>query len=180
MAGSVNKVILLGNLGRDPDIRTMQNGKKVCTFSIATSNSWKDKETGEKKEKTEWHRVVVFNEGLVDVVENYVKKGSKLYIEGSLQTRKWTDDSGTEKYTTEVIIQGYGGRIDMISTKGSNGNFSEESKDSNQKKTPEVNEEEKKTDLSENNDSNQKKTPEVNKEEKKTDSSDELDDEIPF
>ena len=164
MAGSVNKVILLGNLGRDPDIRTMQNGKKVCTFSIATSNSWKDKETGEKKEKTEWHRVVVFNEGLVDVVENYVKKGSKLYIEGSLQTRKWTDDSGTEKYTTEVIIQGYGGRIDMIGAKGSNGNFSEESKDSNQKKTPEV----------------QKKTPEVNEEEKKTDSSNELDDEIPF
>ena len=157
MAGSVNKVILLGNLGRDPDVRTMQNGKKVCTFSIATSNSWKDKETGEKKEKTEWHRVVVFNEGLVDVVENYVKKGSKLYIEGSLQTRKWTDDSGTEKYTTEVIIQGYGGRIDMIGAKGSNGNFSEES-----------------------NDSNQKKTPEVNEEEKKTDSSDELDDEIPF
>ena len=180
MAGSVNKVILLGNLGRDPDVRTMQNGKKVCTFSIATSNSWKDKETGEKKEKTEWHRVVVFNEGLVDVVENYVKKGSKLYIEGSLQTRKWTDDSGTEKYTTEVIIQGYGGRIDMIGTKGSNGNFSEESKDSNQKKTPEVNEEEKKTDLPESKDSNQKKTPEVNEEEKKTDSSDELDDEIPF
>ncbi len=180
MAGSVNKVILLGNLGRDPDVRTMQNGKKVCTFSIATSNSWKDKETGEKKEKTEWHRVVVFNEGLVDVVENYVKKGSKLYIEGSLQTRKWTDDSGTEKYTTEVIIQGYGGRIDMIGTKSSNGNFSEDSKDSNQKKTPEVNEEEKKTDLSESKDSNQKKTPEVNEEEKKTDSSDELDDEIPF
>ena len=128
MAGSVNKVILLGNLGRDPDVRTMQNGKKVCTFSIATSNSWKDKETGEKKEKTEWHRVVVFNEGLVDVVENYVKKGSKLYIEGSLQTRKWTDDSGNEKYTTEVIIQGYGGRIDILSAKGSNQELTEEPK----------------------------------------------------
>ena len=120
MAGSVNKVILLGNLGQDPDVRTMQNGKKVCTFSIATSDSWKDKETGEKKEKTEWHRVVGFNEGLVGVIENYVKKGSKLYVEGSLQTRKWTDDSGTEKYTTEIVIQGYGGRIDMIGSKGNN------------------------------------------------------------
>ena len=120
MAGSVNKVILLGNLGQDPDVRTMQNGKKVCTFSLATSDSWKDKETGEKKEKTEWHRVVVFNEGLVGVVENYIKKGTKLYIEGSLQTRKWTDDSGTEKYTTEIVIQGYGGRIDIVSAKGNN------------------------------------------------------------
>ena len=125
MAGSVNKVILLGNLGQDPDIRTMQNGKKVCTFSIATSNSWKDKDTGEKKEKTEWHRVVVFNEGLVGVVENYIKKGTKLYIEGSLQTRKWTDDSGTEKYTTEIVIQGYGGRIDIVSAKGNNQEQSE-------------------------------------------------------
>ena len=125
MAGSVNKVILLGNLGGDPDIRTMQNGKKVCSFSMATSDSWKDKETGEKKEKTEWHRVVVFNEGLVGVVENYIKKGTKLYIEGSLQTRKWTDDSGTEKYTTEVVIQGYGGRIDIVSAKGNNQEQSE-------------------------------------------------------
>ena len=128
MAGSVNKVILLGNLGRDPDIRTMQNGKKVCSFSMATSDSWKDKETGEKKEKTEWHRVVVFNEGLVGVIENYVKKGTKLYIEGSLQTRKWTDDSGNEKYTTEIVIQGYGGRIDILSAKGSNQEFTEEPK----------------------------------------------------
>ena len=119
MAGSVNKVILLGNLGGDPDIRTMQNGKKVCSFSMATSDSWKDKETGEKKEKTEWHRVVVFNEGLIGVVESYVKKGTKLYIEGSLQTRKWTDESGNEKYTTEIVIQGYGGRIDIVSAKGS-------------------------------------------------------------
>ena len=119
MAGSVNKVILLGNLGRDPDIRSMQNGKKVCTLSLATSDSWKDKETGEKKEKTEWHRVVVFNEGLIGVVESYVKKGTKLYIEGSLQTRKWTDESGNEKYTTEIVIQGYGGRIDIVSAKGS-------------------------------------------------------------
>ena len=128
MAGSVNKVILLGNLGQNPDIRTMQNGKKVCSFSMATSDSWKDKETGEKKEKTEWHRVVVFNEGLVGVVENYVKKGTKLYIEGSLQTRKWTDDSGIEKYTTEIVIQGYGGRIDILSSKGSNQELTEEPK----------------------------------------------------
>ena len=120
MAGSVNKVILLGNLGIDPDIRTMQNGKKVCNLSIATSESWKDKETGEKKEKTEWHRVVVFNEGLIGIIEQYIKKGTKLYIEGSLQTRKWTDDSGTEKYTTEVLVQGYGGRIDIVSAKGNN------------------------------------------------------------
>ena len=126
MAGSVNKVILLGNLGQDPDIRTMQNGKKVCTFSLATSDSWKDKETGEKKEKTEWHRVVVFNEGLIGVVESYIKKGTKLYLEGSLQTRKWTDDKGVEKYTTEIVIQGYGGRIDIVSAKGNNKEFSQD------------------------------------------------------
>ena len=126
MAGSVNKVILLGNLGQDPDIRTMQNGKKVCTFSLATSDSWKDKETGEKKEKTEWHRVVVFNEGLIGVVESYIKKGTKLYLEGSLQTRKWTDDKGIEKYTTEIVIQGYGGRIDIVSSKGNNQELSQD------------------------------------------------------
>ena len=120
MAGSVNKVILLGNLGQDPDVRTMQSGKKIATMSIATSDSWKDKDTGEKKEKTEWHRIVVFNEGLIGVVENYIKKGTKLYIEGALQTRKWTDDAGTEKYTTEIVIQGYGGRIDIVSAKGNN------------------------------------------------------------
>ena len=125
MAGSVNKVILLGNLGQDPDIRSMQNGKKVCTFSIATSDSWKDKETGEKKEKTEWHRVVVFNEGLIGVVENYIKKGTKVYVEGSLQTRKWADDKGMEKYTTEIVIQGYGGRIDIVSAKGNNQELSQ-------------------------------------------------------
>ena len=128
MAGSVNKVILLGNLGGDPDIRTMQNGKKVCSFSMATSDSWKDKETGEKKEKTEWHRVVIFNEGLVNVVQQYVKKGAQVYIEGQLTTRKWTDDSGNEKYTTEVIIQGYGCRIDILSAKGSNQELTEEPK----------------------------------------------------
>ena len=162
MPGSVNKVILLGNLGQDPDVRTMQNGKKVCTFSVATSDSWKDKDTGEKKEKTEWHRVVVFNEGLVGVVENYIKKGSKVYVEGSLQTRKWTDDKGTEKYTTEIIIQGYGGRIDIVSAKGSNQELSEDK------------------DISENNDtSNKKVAPDENKD-VLDDKSDLNEEDIPF
>ena len=162
MPGSVNKVILLGNLGQDPDVRTMQNGKKVCTFSVATSDSWKDKDTGEKKEKTEWHRVVVFNEGLVGVVENYIKKGTKVYVEGSLQTRKWTDDKGTEKYTTEIIIQGYGGRIDIVSAKGSNQELSEDK------------------DISENNDtSNKKVAPDENKD-VLDDKSDLNEDDIPF
>ena len=151
MAGSVNKVILLGNLGQDPDIRTMQNGKKVCTFSLATSDSWKDKETGEKKEKTEWHRVVVFNEGLIGVVENYIKKGTKLYIEGAIKTRKWTDDSGTEKYTTEIVIQGYGGRIDIVSAKGNNQEHLEsqdmaDSNDTSEKKIDSKDDKEKTTD----------------------------------
>ena len=115
MAGSVNKVILLGNLGQDPDIRTMQNGKKVCTFSLATSDSWKDKETGEKKEKTEWHRVVIFNEGLVNVVQQYVKKGAQVYIEGQLSTRKWTDEkSGQDKYSTEVVLQGFNSSFKIL------------------------------------------------------------------
>ena len=120
MAGSLNKVLLIGRLGGDPEIKQMVNGKNVARLSIATSNTWKDKNTGEKKEKTEWHRVVVFNEGLIGVIENYIKKGTKLYVEGSLQTRKWTDDKGTEKYTTEIVIQGYGGRIDIVSAKGNN------------------------------------------------------------
>ena len=151
MAGSVNKVILLGNLGQDPDVRTMQSGKKIATMSIATSDSWKDKDTGEKKEKTEWHRIVVFNEGLVGVVENYIKKGTKLYIEGALQTRKWTDDSGTEKYTTEVVIQGYGGRIDIVSAKGNNQEHLEsqdiaDSNDTSKKKIDSKDDKEKTTD----------------------------------
>ena len=128
MAGSVNKVILLGNLGRDPDVRTMQNGKKVCTLSIATSDSWKDKETGEKKEKTEWHRVVVFNEGLVNIIQQYVKKGSNVFIEGQLQTRKWEDKDGIEKYTTEVVLQGFNSTFKMLDNKnsGSSENFSQD------------------------------------------------------
>lgn len=114
MAGSVNKVILVGNVGNDPEIRSFNNGGKVANFSLATSESWRDKQSGEKKEKTEWHRVAVFNDGLVGVIERYVKKGSKLYIEGKLQTRKWTDNSGVEKYSTEVVLQGYGGNLTML------------------------------------------------------------------
>lgn len=114
MAGSVNKVILVGNLGRDPEIRSTQDGREIANFSVATSESWKDKSTGERKEKTEWHRVVVFNEGLVKVIKNYVKKGSKVYLEGALQTRKWTDKDGQEKYTTEVVLQGFNSVLTML------------------------------------------------------------------
>jgi len=121
MAGSVNKVILVGNLGQDPEIRSTQDGRQIANFSIATSDSWKDKNTGERREKTEWHRVVVFNEGLVRVIQNYVKKGSKVYIEGSLQTRKWTDKSGIEKYTTEVVLQGFNCNLTMLDSRNSGG-----------------------------------------------------------
>ncbi len=118
MAGSVNKVILVGNLGNDPEIRTFGNGGKVANFSIATSESWRDKQSGEKREKTEWHRVAVFGEGLVGVIERYVKKGSKLYIEGKLQTRKWQDRDGNDKYTTEVVLQGPGTTLTMLDSAG--------------------------------------------------------------
>lgn len=114
MAGSVNKAILVGNLGADPEVRHTQDGKSVVNLRIATSETWRDKMTGERKEKTEWHRVSIFNEGLVKVVEQYVKKGQKLYIEGQLQTRKWTDQSGVEKYSTEVVLNGYGGVLTML------------------------------------------------------------------
>ena len=114
MAGSVNTVILVGNLGRDPEIRSTQDGTKVANLSLATSENWRDKNTGERKERTEWHRVVVFNERLVDVIEKYVKKGSKLYIEGALQTRKWTDNAGAEKYTTEVVLQRFRGDLTRL------------------------------------------------------------------
>lgn len=114
MAGSVNKVILIGNVGRDPEIRTFNNGGKVANFSLATSETWKDRNSGERREKTEWHNVAIFNDGLVSVVERYVKKGSKLYIEGKLQTRKWQDRDGNDKYTTEVVLQGYGGTLTML------------------------------------------------------------------
>ncbi len=120
MAGSVNKVILIGNLGKDPEVRSMQNGGKVANLSLATSESWRDKATGERKEKTEWHRVVIFG-NLAEIAEKYLKKGSKVYVSGSLQTRKWTDQSGAEKYSTEVVLQGFGGELTMLDGKGGGG-----------------------------------------------------------
>lgn len=121
MAGSVNKVILVGNLGRDPEIRFAQNGNKIANFSIATSESWRDKSSGERKEKTEWHRIVVFSEGLAGIAEKYLKKGSKVYIEGSLQTRKWTGNDGVEKYTTEIVLQGFNSTLTMLDGRGDGG-----------------------------------------------------------
>ena len=125
MAGSVNKVILVGNLGNDPEIRSFQDGKKVCNLSVATSESWKDRNTGERREKTEWHRVVIFNEGLCRIAEQYLKKGSKVYLEGQLQTRKWTDQSGQDKYTTEIVLQGFNGSLTMLDTRGESSGFSQ-------------------------------------------------------
>jgi len=119
---SLNKVMLIGNVGQDPEIRATQQGKEIANLSIATSEKWKDKNTGEKREKTEWHRVVIFSEGLVKVIKQYVKKGDKLYIEGQLQTRKWQDQSGQDRYSTEVVLQGYNAKIDMLSSKNSGGN----------------------------------------------------------
>jgi single-strand DNA-binding protein len=128
MAGSVNKVILVGNVGKDPEIRRTQDGRSIANLSLATSETWRDKTTGERKEKTEWHRVVVFNDNLCKVVEQYVKKGSKLYIEGQLQTRKWTDQSGAEKYSTEVVLQGYNGTLTMLDGgRGASGGMGESS-----------------------------------------------------
>jgi single-strand DNA-binding protein len=121
MAGSVNKVILVGNVGRDPEIRSTQDGLRIANLSIATSESWRDKNSGERKEKTEWHRVAIFNERLVDIVEKYVKKGAKLYIEGALQTRKWTDNSGQERYTTEVVLQRFRGELTMLDGRSGGG-----------------------------------------------------------
>ena len=114
MAGSVNKVILIGNLGRDPEIRFAQNGNKIANFSIATSDTWRDKSTGERKEKTEWHRIVVFSEGLATITEKFLKKGSKVYIEGAIQTRKWTGNDGIEKYSTEIVLQGFNSTLTML------------------------------------------------------------------
>lgn len=121
MAGSVNKVILVGNLGRDPEVRTFQNGGKVCNLALATSENWKDKQSGERKERTEWHRVAIFNEGLVRIAEQYLKKGSKVYIEGQLETRKWTDQQGVEKYTTEVTLRPFRGEMTMLDSPGGSG-----------------------------------------------------------
>lgn len=114
MAGSVNKVILVGNLGSDPDIRSMQSGKKVCNLSIATSEAWKDRTSGQRKERTEWHRVVIFNEALVGICERFLRKGAKVYLEGQLETRKWTDQNGVEKYATEVVMRPYTGTLTML------------------------------------------------------------------
>lgn len=121
MAGSVNKVILVGNLGRDPEVRTFQNGGKVCNLRIATSETWKDRTTGERREKTEWHSVAIFQEGLVRVAEQYLRKGSKVYIEGQLQTRKWQDQSGADRYSTEVVLQGFGGTLVMLDGRSGGG-----------------------------------------------------------
>lgn len=121
MAGSVNKVILIGNLGADPEVRTFQNGGKVCNLRIATSETWKDRNTGERREKTEWHSVAIFSEGLVRVAEQYLRKGSKVYIEGKLQTRKWQDQSGQDRYSTEVVLQGIGSTLTMLDSRGEGG-----------------------------------------------------------
>ncbi len=118
MAGSVNKVILVGNLGADPEVRSLPSGGKVVNLSIATSDSWRDKNTGERKEKTEWHRVVIFSEGLTRVAEQYLKKGAKVYIEGQLQTRKWQDQSGQDKYSTEIVLQGFNSNLTMLDGRG--------------------------------------------------------------
>jgi single-strand DNA-binding protein len=125
MAGSVNKVILVGNLGKDPEVRRMQDGRPVVNMSVATSESWRDKATGERKEKTEWHRVVIFNEGLAKIAEQYLKKGSKVYLEGQLQTRKWTDQQGVEKYSTEVVLQGFNSALTMLDRAGGGGGSSD-------------------------------------------------------
>lgn len=117
MAGSVNKALILGNLGRDPETRNTQDGKKIVSFSVATSESWRDRQSGERKERTEWHRVVIFNENLAEVAEKYLRKGSKIYLEGAIQTRKWTDQSGAEKYTTEIVLQRFRGELTLLDGK---------------------------------------------------------------
>jgi single-strand DNA-binding protein len=117
-SGSVNKVILIGNVGKDPEIRTMQDGREVASITLATSDSWKDRATNERKERTEWHRITVFSEGLVGIVKHYVKKGSKVYVEGALQTRKWVDNNGIERYTTEVVLQNFGGTLTLLDNRG--------------------------------------------------------------
>ena len=129
MAGSVNKVILIGNLGKDPEIRRTQDGRPIANLSVATSESWRDKATGERREKTEWHRVVIFNEGLCRIAEQYLKKGSKIYIEGQLQTRKYTDKDGIEKYSTEVVLQNFNSTLTMLDTRsgGGGGDMSDDS-----------------------------------------------------
>ena len=139
MAGSLNKVLLIGRLGADPEIKQMINGKSVARISLATSQSWKDKNTGEKKEKTEWHRIVVFNEGLVNVVQKYLKKGSQVYIEGQLSTRKWKDEqSGQDKYSTEIIIQGFNSSLTMLGSGNSNNLQNDNVKKASEKNSDDV------------------------------------------
>jgi len=166
MAASVNKVILIGNLGKDPEIRSTQDGREIANLAIATSESWKDKNSGERKEKTEWHRVTVFSPGLVTVVKNYVKKGSKLYIEGALQTRKWQDQSGADRYTTEIVLQAYNSTLTMLDSRGgSDMGGAGQSNDS----------------YGQNNGYNQNQSSSQNNNQSNDSfSSDELDDEIPF
>ena len=141
MAGSLNKVLLIGRLGADPEIKQMVNGKSVARLSLATSQSWKDKNTGEKKEKTEWHRIVVFNEGLVNVVQQYLKKGAQIYVEGQLSTRKWKDEqSGQDKYSTEVVIQGYNSSLTMLGGKSSTEQINNNGKKTNENISQDVSE----------------------------------------
>ena len=121
MAGGINKVIIVGNLGKDPEVRTFANGGKVCNFSVATSESWKDKSTGERKEKTEWHNISIYSEGLAGVAEKYLRKGSKVYLEGKLQTRKWQDQSGNDRYSTDVVLQGFDAKMEMLDSKPGGG-----------------------------------------------------------
>lgn len=130
---SINKVILVGNVGQDPEIRSISDGRELANFSLATSESWKDKNTGEKREKTEWHRVVIFSQGLVNIVKNYVKKGNKLYVEGALQTRKWTDNQGVEKYTTEVVLQNFNSSLQILDSRERGGSSSHSSDHSHSK-----------------------------------------------
>ena len=127
MAGSVNKVILIGNLGRDPEVRTFQNGGKVCNFSIATSETWKDRNSGERQERTNWHNIAIFNENLAQIAEQYLRKGSKVYIEGQLETRKWQDQAGNDRYTTEVVLRNFRGELTLLDgrSENNNSNFSE-------------------------------------------------------
>jgi single-strand DNA-binding protein len=131
MASSLNKVIIIGNVGKDPEIRSTQTGKEIASLVVATSESWKDRSTGEKTEKTEWHRIVAFSEGIVNIIKNYVKKGTKVYIEGSLQTRKWTDNNNQERYTTEVVLQQFNSSLILLSGKNDTANSLSESESSN-------------------------------------------------
>ncbi len=130
MAGSINKVILVGNLGQEPEVKMTTSGSKIVNLNIATSETWRDKQSGERQEKTEWHRVVIFNQGLADIAEKYLHKGSKVYVEGSLQTRKWTDNTGSEKRTTEIVLNNYKGELTLLDNKSSSGNMNQETSSS--------------------------------------------------